>query len=347
MRKANLVPLEDALPIRENTGVPYASQKTFTDEDGNKHPVMHACGHDMHVTSLLGAADLLKQTSSSWSGTLICLLQPNEENGRGAQAMVNDGLFERIPKPDICLAQHCFPLRTGNVAIRPGPCMSAADSFNVTIYGHGGHGSRPESCIDPIVIASYIIVRLQSIVSRVIAPQDAAVVTCGSIHGGSAHNIIPNEVNFKLNIRTYSESVRKKVLQSLHKIIECECEAAGSPRKPDIVRTHEYPLTSNDEEAAATVRKAFEAHFGHERVETMDPCSASEDFAHLAIPNGTPYAFWFLGATDTNQYDEAVRNDTVGQLPGLHTEKFVPSLESTLQTGVQALAVAALTYLMK
>ena len=335
----------DALPIRENTQLPYASSKVFKDKDGKETPIMHACGHDMNVANLMAAAELLTHAKSKWSGTLICLFQPNEENGAGAMAMVKDRLYNHIPKPDLCLAQHCDYRRSGNIAIRSGPCESAADSFLVTIHGHGGHASKPESCIDPIVISSYVIVRLQSIVSRVVLPQETVVVTCASIHGGDAHNNIPSRVEFKLNIRTYNNEVRAKVLASMKRIIETECEAAGTPKKPDIERTHEYPLTDNDAKMSAELRTLFEESFGRDNVETMEKLAGSEDFPNLALPNGTPYVIWFQGATAVEKYDEAVREGTVDQLPQIHSDKFVPSIESTITTGVRAFSLAALYYL--
>lgn len=259
--------------------------------------------------------------------------------------MVKDGLYDHIPKPDFCLAQHCDYRRSGNVAIRSGPCESAADSFLVTIHGHAGHASKPESCIDPIVISSYVIVRLQSIVSRVVPPQETVVVTCGSIHGGDAHINIPPSVEFKLNIRTYNDEVRAQVLASMRRIIESECEAAGAPKKPEIKRTHEYPLTDNDAKMSAELRALFEEAFEKDRVETMEKLAGSEDCPNLALPHGTPYVIWFQGATDVEKYDEAVREGKVAKLPQIHSDNFAPSIESTMTTGVRAFSLAALYYL--
>ena len=335
----------DALPIRENTGLPYASTKYFTDLDGNVKPVMHACGHDMNVANLMATATLLCKAKSSWSGTLICLFQPNEENGAGAMAMIKDGLYHVIPKADYILAQHCDHRRSGNIAIRSGPCESAADSFLITIYGHGGHGSKPESCIDPIVMASHVIVRLQTIVSRVVAPQDSVVITCGSFHGGDAHNIIADSVDIKLNIRTYDAKVREKVLDSMRRIIEAECIAAGSPRKPEIKQTHQYPLTSNDPEIAEGLRSLFKEFFGASHIEEMEKLAGSEDFPNLALPNNTPYTIWFIGSTAVEKYDDALKRGQLDQLPQIHSNNFAPSIVSTLNTGVRAFSLAALNYL--
>ena len=336
----------DALPILEKTNLPYASSKTFTDKEGKESPVMHACGHDMNVTNLMATSKLLIAARSEWSGTLICLFQPNEENGAGATSMVKDGLYDRVPKPDYCLAQHCDYRRSGNIAIRSGPCESAADSFLVTVHGHAGHASKPESCIDPILISSYIIVRLQSIVSRLVPPQETVVVTCGSIHGGDAHNNIPPSVEFKLNIRTYNDNVRAKILASMKRIIEAECEAAGTTKKPEIKRTHEYSLTDNDAKMSAELRTLFEESFGKDHVETMEQLAGSEDFPNLALPNKTSYVIWFQGATAVEKYDEAVKKGQVDQLPQIHSDAFAPSIESTMTTGVRALSLAALYYLV-
>ena len=335
----------DALPIRENTDLPYASTKYFTGNDGKKTPVMHACGHDMNVTNLMATATLLRNAMSTWSGTLICLFQPNEENGAGAMAMIEDGLYSHIPKADTILAQHCDHRRSGNIAIRSGPCESAADSFLVTIYGHGGHGSKPESCIDPIVIASSVVMRLQTIVSRVVAPQESVVITCGSFHGGDAHNIIPDSVDIKLNIRTYDEKVRAKVLESMTCIIKAECEAAGAPKKPQFTQTHKYPLTDNDPMIAQELRTLFESCFGQDHVEEMEKLAGSEDFPNLALPNKTPYTIWFIGSTAVEKYDDAVQNGKLDQLPQIHSNDFAPSITSTLKTGVRAFSLAALRYL--
>lgn len=335
----------DALPIRENTGLPYASNVLFKDPDGNEKPVMHACGHDMHVTTLMATAALLVKAKGGWSGTLTCIFQPNEENGAGAMAMVKDGLYKHAPKPDIVLAQHVDHRRNGNVAIRSGPCESAADSFLVTIFGKGGHGSKPESCIDPIVMGCHVVVRLQSIVSRLVAPQDEVVLTCGSFHGGDAHNVIPDYVKFRINVRTYNNNVREKVLKAIKDIIHAECSAVGAPREPTIERTHEYPLTSNNPKLTEELRTLFMYHFGESHVEEMEKLAGSEDFPNLALPHHTPYVIWFWGATAVEKYDKAVEGGALDQLPQIHSAEFAPSIRPTLETGVRALSLAALNYL--
>jgi amidohydrolase len=335
----------DALPISENTRLPYASKVLFKDSNGIEKPVMHACGHDMHVTALMATASLLVKAKEKWSGTLTCIFQPNEENGAGAMAMVKDGLYNHAPKPDIVLAQHVDHRRNGNIAIRSGPCESAADSFLVTLFGKGGHGSKPESCIDPIVMGCHTIVRLQAIVSRLVAPQDEVVLTCGSFHGGDAHNIIPDFVEFKINVRTYNDKVRTKVLKAIKDIIHAECSAVGAPREPVIERTHEYPLTSNDPKLAEELRALFIDHFGESHVEEMEKLAGSEDFPNLALPHNAPYVIWFWGATAVERYDEAIKDGTLDQLPQIHSSEFAPSIRPTLETGVRALSLAALNYL--
>ncbi|KFZ01021.1 hypothetical protein V501_10270 [Pseudogymnoascus sp. VKM F-4519 (FW-2642)] len=325
----------DALAVEEETDLPYKSTVSKT---------MHACGHDMHVTCLLAAAKLLNDAKSEWSGTLICVFQPNEENGAGAKAMVGDGLYQKIPKPDVVLGQHVSHMKTGTLSIGAGVTLSAADSFKVTIHGRSGHGSQPENCIDPIVIASSIVVRLQTVVSRVVSPSESVVVTCGSFHGGESENAIPDEVELKLNIRTQSENVRKRVIEAVKRIIKAECDAGGCTQPPDIEPTSRFPLTENDPKIVDKLHEAFKPVFG-DIPSTSGMVSGSEDFSDLATPHDIPYAFWFFGGTDEKKWDDAVKNDTVNLLPHNHSAKFAPVIEPTLKAGSDALALAALTFL--
>lgn len=335
----------DALPIKEETGLPYASHVQQKNEAGETVPVMHACGHDMHVSCLMAAASLLEAAKSEWSGTLICLFQPNEEGGAGAQAMVDDGLYDRIPVPDIILGQHVDYRRAGNIAIRPGVFMATADSFIVTIYGRGGHGSMPQFCVDPILISSYIIVRIQSIVSRMVAPLDAAVVTCGAIHAGSGENIIPDQAELKFNVRTYNPKTREIVLKALKDIIRSECASAGAPQEPDIKPTTRFPETENDENLADILKQIFTDFFGEDRVEIIEKLAGSEDVSNLARPNKTPYAFWFWGGTSAEKWEEAKKNGTINLIPRNHSSKFSPIIQPTMSSGAEALGLAALRFL--
>jgi amidohydrolase len=287
----------------------------------------------------------MMDANGHWSGTLICLFQPNEEGGAGAQAMVDDGLYDRVPVPDIILGQHVDFERAGELFVTSGVFMASANSFKVTIIGRGGHGSQPQFCVDPILIAGYIIVRLQSIVSRMVAPLDTAVVTCGSVRGGDGENVIPDKVELKLNVRTYSEETRKRVLDAIYDIIKSECKSAGAPQEPIIEPTTAFPLTDNDKEVADTVYDLFHDFFGPSRTKLQEKLAGSEDISNLARPNKTPYAYWFLGATDHQLYDEAKKSGHMELIPRNHSGKFAPVIEPTMTTGVQALALAALYFL--
>ncbi|KAH8591410.1 peptidase family M20/M25/M40 protein [Bisporella sp. PMI_857] len=337
----------DALPLLEKNDLDYASNKTMKDVNGIERPVMHACGHDMHVAALLAAATLLYDAKSEWSGTLIVLFQPNEEQNGGAEAMVKHGLYDKIvPIPDVILGQHVVSLRSGAVAIRSGPALTAADSFDVTVFGKGGHAGTPQHCIDPILLASHIIIRLQSIISREIAPADIAVITCASIHAGSAGNIIPEQVDFKLNVRTYDESVRSKVLKAIKRIITAEAEAAGVERLPIIKQYERTPMTVNDPEKTDTVMKAFQQYFG-EDLRAMELDTATEDFDNLASVHRIPYVYWNFGGTEANKWNDAEKKGKLSELiPENHSPFFAPVIEPTLQTGTDAFSLSALTFLV-
>lgn len=336
----------DALPVKEETGLPYSSNVRATDPDGNETPVMHACGHDMHTTSLMAIATLMRDAKTQWSGTLICLFQPDEERFGGAQVMVDDGLYQKVPIPDVILGQHIDNRRAGNIAIRSGVFMAAADAFLVKIIGRGGHGSQPQLSIDPIAIAAYTVVRLQSIVSRFVAPTDTAVVTCGSIHGGSVANVIPDEVEIKLDIRSYKESVRERIVDAARNIVSSECKASKAEHDPIFKRLWRAPVTDNDPKIADSVASWFREYFGDDRIEEIELLPGSEDFANLALPNETPYAYWFLGGTDKKRWDEAKKNGKTNEIPRPHSSKFAPVIESTMTTSIQGLSLAALNFLL-
>ena len=241
----------DALPLLEQTGLPYASTARGVDADGHDEPVMHACGHDMHVTCLLGAAEVLAKDRASWSGMLLVVFQPAEELGAGAEAMVDDGLFERFPRPDVVLGQHVAPFPAGMLALRSGVAFAASDSLRVRLFGRGGHGSRPEASVDPIVLAAATILRLQTIVSREIAGVEAAVVTVGAVHAGTAGNVIPDTAELLLSIRTFDKGVRSRVLAAVERIVTAEAAASGAPRQPEIIRVHGFPRSSTTRRPAA------------------------------------------------------------------------------------------------
>lgn len=335
----------DGLPVEEKTGLPYASKKRVKDvRDGLVKHVMHACGHDTHVTTLAAAATLLHSARSHWSGTLVCIFQPAEEHLDGAKAMILDGLYEKVPKPDYVLAQHVMRMRTGSVGICAGPMLTASDALDVRIFGKGGHGSAPHVCIDPVLIGASIVTRLQSIVSREVIPGQLAVVTCGSIHAGNAANVIPDHLDLQLSIRTYNPIIRERVLAAVHRIIEAECEAAGTKEKPVIKTVSSAPATVNDEDMVKILRTTFYSYFKEDLIEAK-PATASEDFSLLATEVGAPYVMWGFGGTDAKTWDDAVAKGTVDKLPSNHSPYFAPVIEPTLRTGVDAMALAALTFL--
>ncbi|MGW1106576.1 M20 family metallopeptidase [Streptomyces sp. NPDC002540] len=334
----------DALPVREQTGLPYASTATLIGPDGTEQPVMHACGHDVHVTALIGCARLLAQAEDAWRGTFVALFQPSEENGDGARAMIDDGLTARAPRPDVVLAQHVLPYPAGYVGTRPGSFLSAADSLRITVHGRGAHGSMPQAAVDPVVMAAMIVVRLQTIVSRELAATTPAVVTVGSIHAGGGPNVIPDSAVFQLNVRTYDDATRNQVLKAIERIVRTECEASGAPKAPEIEKTAAFPPTVNDEEATRRVAEAFAAHFGDD-AHTIDLQTASEDMSELALAFGVPLTYWGIGGIDADLYAEAAKKGTIAQdVPVNHSPNFAPVIQPTLDTGVSAMTVAALAW---
>lgn len=311
----------DALPLAEITGLPYASTKRMIDvADGVEKPVMHACGHDMHCTSLLAACELLKSARAAWSGTLIALFQPNEERAAGAKAMVDDGLYDperhACPIPDVVLGAHIMPARAGSVQTAPGPFNSAADSFKVTVFGRGGHGSRPHQAVDPVVLASSIVLKLQTIVSREMDPRDAVVVTVGSLQAGDTENVIAGYAVLKVNTRTFSEANRKKVKESVERIVRCECESARCPKPPVFESISHFPLLYNDEGASETVAEAMRGVFGEEFSKSPFPSMGSEDFSWFSSAVDRPCCFWNFGGIAQDVWDEAERNGKIDEIAG-------------------------------
>jgi amidohydrolase len=335
----------DALPIAENTGLAYASKVTTTDAKGNTVPVGHMCGHDMHVAWLVGAATLMSQVRDAWKGTLMAVFQPGEETAQGAQAMIDDGLLERFPTPDVVLGQHVMVGPAGTVAGSSGPITSAADSLQIRLFGRGAHGSMPQASIDPVVMAASIVLRLQTIVSREIAATDAAVVTIGVLQAGTKENVIPDDAMIKLNVRTFDAGVRKHVLDAIERIVNAEAEASGAPRKPEITPLDRYPLNVNDETASNRIAAAFRDYFSPDRVKHTGPAPASEDFGCFGTAWQVPSVFWFVGGNDPETYAKAKAAGKLNELPVNHSPKFAPILHPTLETGIEALVVGALAWL--
>jgi len=337
----------DALPVLEATGLPYASTDTVTDAAGQETPVMHACGHDMHVTCLLAAAQLLADHRDAWSGTFVALFQPAEELGTGARAMVEDGLAQRIPKPDVALGQHVMGLPHDTVASRPGAALSAADSVRITLYGRGTHGSMPHFGIDPILLGSAVVMRLNAIVSRELAPGHFGVVTVGAFQSGSKSNVIPESATLLLNLRAYDDRTRLQLREAIERIVKAECEASGSPVPPRFEYTDPFPLTDNTPQVYERVSAAFTEHFGDKAI-LMEPSTGSEDFSDIPNGLGVPYLYWIWGGFDPETYHRAEAEGTVAKvIPGNHASTFAPVMEPTFRTGASAMTVALMSYLAK
>ncbi|MBM2614561.1 amidohydrolase [Actinoplanes sp. LDG1-06] len=329
----------DALPVGEETGLPYASGV-----DG----VSHACGHDMHVTWLMGAAAELA-AAEDWRGTVVAVFQPAEELAKGAQAMVDDGLAERVPRPEIVLGQHVAPLPAGMIGLTPGPMWAASDSLRVTIHGRGGHGSRPETTVDPVVIAAATVLRLQTIVSREVSTTETAVVTVGAIQAGAKHNVIPDSATLLLNVRTYDPKVRDRVLNAITRIVRGEAAAGGAPRDPEIVIEESAPTLTNDVAAAERTRRALEPVAGPFGVVNPGQLPSSEDVQVLATAAGSPITFWLVGGADPTPFRGATTVEqfieVAGRIPSNHSPLYHPIPEPTIAAGVTALVSAAREWL--
>ncbi|KAI9786385.1 MAG: hypothetical protein M1839_006845 [Geoglossum umbratile] len=342
----------DALPLQEQTGLPFASRKRMVDvTDGVEKPVMHACGHDMHISSLLAAAELLYACRTYWTGTLLILFQPNEETGAGAQAMVVDGLYDpgkhAIPIPDVVLGGHVMPVRTGRLGTRKGIFGSAANSYRVVLYGRGAHGSRPHMSVDPIVMTSSAILKLQTIVSRETNPQEPVVLTIGALHSGDAPNVIPTTATLLLNTRTFSPASRDRVFASIARILNAEAAAFNAPQPPLIEEIGSFPCLTNDPDITDRVMNAFAAHFGAANLDRNAPISmGSEDFANLADPVGAPGCFWSYGGVEGGRWDEAEKMGKLEEIPGNHNPFFAPAIHPTLTVAIDAYAAAALEFLL-
>lgn len=335
----------DALPMAENTGLQYASTVTARDADGVEVGVAHSCGHDMHVTWMIGAARILSANRAAWHGTLMIVFQPGEETAEGANAMVRDWGEGRFPKPDIILGQHVMVGPAGTVNYRPGVTLSAGDSLKIKLFGRGSHGSQPQTSIDPVIMAAATTLRLQTIVSREIAPTEPAVLTIGSLQAGTKENIIPDDATIKLNMRTFSEDTREYMLKSIRRICCAESDASGAECPPEFTTINSYPLTENDLVATQKVAAAFDHQFGENASLALSPASASEDFSIFGRTWDVPYVFWFVGSTDPAVYAKAKQEKTVNKIPSNHSPKFAPQIHPTLETGLQAMLTAASAWL--
>ncbi|MBW1640469.1 amidohydrolase [Microbacterium resistens] len=336
----------DALPVTELTGLPYASTATGLDAEGHTVGVMHACGHDMHVTAMIGAVEQLVASKDEWSGTLVVVIQPAEEFGAGARAMLDDGALDRFPRPDVVIGQHVTPLPAGVIGVRPGPQMSASDGLTVTLHGRGGHGSRPHSTVDPVVMAAATVMRLQTVVSREVDPHDLAVVTVGSIHAGTKNNIIPAEATLELSLRYPDEVLREKVLASVERIVRAEALASGATAEPTIETLHTLPATINDADAAERAIGAFRSAFGEDNVIDPGLFTGSEDVSWFARDAGVPLVFWFWGGIDPARFAEAVASGTLDSaIATNHSPYFAVEIHPTIEVGVKALTVAAREFL--
>ncbi len=340
----------DALPINEQTGLAYASKVQAKDSAGTEVSVMHACGHDVHMTCLIGTAQVLAGLKDRWHGTLVMIGQPAEEMGGGAKRMLADGLFKRFPKPDFAIALHDdASTPAGMISYTPGFSAANVDSVDITVRGLGGHGAHPEKCKDPVVLASQIVLALQTIVSREIKPGDPAVVTVGSIHGGTKHNIIPDEVKLQLTVRSYSDEVRQQVLTAIPRIVRGQAIAAGMPddRLPVVDIAREYtPAVYNDPKLTERLMCVFRSLFGEANVVEEKPSMGGEDFGEYGrTEHKIPICMFDLGAAKRELYDESRR--TGKPLPGLHSSLFAPDPEPTLKTGITAMTAAVLELMGK
>ena len=340
----------DALPVEEKTGLPYASTVKTKNDAGQDVGVMHACGHDIHITNMIGAARMLSQLKDQWRGTLILLGQPAEETIDGAKAMLADGLYTRFPRPDFTIALHdSAEVEAGKVTYYPGYAMASSTSVDVIVRGVSGHGSKPEATKDPIVMAAQMIMALQTIISRENSPLDPAVVTVGSIHGGTKRNIIPDEVTLQLTIRTYKEEVRQRILASIDRITKGVAMAAGVPddRMPivKLIDNEMAPVTYNDPQLTERIAAAIGRAIGSDNVIKALPLMGSEDFGNLSLDHKIPSLMFWLGAVEPAKVAASKKS---GQpLPSLHSSLFEPLPEPTLRTGVKAMTAAVLELMKK
>lgn len=342
----------DALPVTEETGLPYASKDTTTNDDGKQVGVMHACGHDIHMSTFIGIARAMAKLKDQWKGTIIFVGQPSEELGTGARAMLNDGLYQRWPKPSYALGFHDnAQMAIGHIGVTEGYTYANVDSVDVTVHGVGGHGAYPHKTKDPIVLSAQMINAWQTIVSRENNPLDPIVITVGSIHGGTKHNIISNEVKMQLTVRTYKSDVRERVLAAIERVAKGEAAALGFPpdKMPDVkVRQDEFtPATYNNPELTKRLVGVWKKSLGEENVEMVDPTMGGEDFAEFSLPDHSiPAVDFHVGAVTPEKIAES-RKPGAPPLPSLHSSKFAPVPEPTIRTGLVAMTSALLDLMKK
>ncbi len=337
----------DALPVTEATGLPYASKERVRDKAGNEVGVMHACGHDMHMTCFAGTARVLASMKDRWSGTLVFIGQPAEEIGSGARMMLEAGLFKKFPKPDYCLALHCDPFHPhGHVSFTEGMALANVDSVDVVVKGKGGHGAAPHTTVDPVVLAARIVVDLQTIVSRETNPTDPVVVTVGSIHGGTKHNIIPNEVKLQITVRTTKDATRKHTLEAIERIVRAAAKGANAPEPEVKVDPGEYtPALFNEPKLTRKTVALFQEVLGAEKVHERPPVMGGEDFSRYGR-EGVPIFMYWLGTMPPERIAEAAKEGGK-PLPSLHSDVYYPIPEPSIRTGVKTMSLAVLNLVGK
>ncbi|ALM52800.1 amidohydrolase [Halomonas huangheensis] len=345
----------DALPIKEATGLDYASTDTGKTPDGREVPVMHACGHDLHSSCLVGAAGVLASLCEHWSGTAILIAQPAEEVFGGAQAMLNDGLYERFGRPDVVLGQHNMPALAGTVGHLEGKAMAAATTLAVRVHGAGGHGSMPAQTVDPVVIAAHIVTRLQTIVSREIPPEDTVVVTVGKLQAGTQGNIIPHHADMEINIRSFDDAQHQRVIASIERIVRAECDAGRSPQEPEFEVMSQTIALHNDPASVARVRAGHTRWLGESALYDMHRLNGSEDFPYFGNAEAggfsgddIPCVYWFIGATPAERWSNTPGSSVAEKMTHLempHSPYYFPGNPVTMETGIKALAAGALAWL--
>ncbi len=345
----------DALPIKEDTGLDYASTRTAETEEGTV-PLMHACGHDLHSSCVVGTAAVMAGLQARWSGTLMLICQPAEELFGGARAMLDDGLYTRFARPDVVLGQHNMPALAGSVGHRAGSAMAACTNLAVTIHGAGGHGSMPAQAVDPVVIAAHVVTRLQSIVSREVPPEETVVVTVGKLHAGTQANIIPHSAELEINVRSFDNALHRQVVASIERIVRAECEAGRSPKPPELRVLNETVALHNDPATVERVRRAHAEHFGEANLYAMPRLNGSEDFPFFGNAEhggfggeDIPCVYWFIGATPEARWQTTPGRSVAEKMRHLempHSPHYFPGNPVTLRTGIEAMAVGALAYLL-